>query len=78
MVPTGERYRANAWGPFYVTDACDACGICVDHAPENFARSWDATYYVVLQQPETKDEVRAVQRAMEACPRQCIFDDWDA
>jgi ferredoxin len=78
MERTGERLRANAWGPFYVTDECDACGICAVSAPENFARSWDGTYFAVLQQPENVREVQAVREAMTACPRQCIKDDWDA
>jgi ferredoxin len=58
MAPNGERKRTNAWGPFYVTDECDGCGICADCAPDNFAQSWDGTYYTVVQQPETEDMVR--------------------
>ena len=77
MHAIGERRRTNTWGPFYVTDECDGCGICIEYAPENFAQSWDGTYYAVVQQPESKDEVRAVRRAMEICPKQCIGDDWD-
>lgn len=78
MEPSGERLRVNAWGPFYVTDECDACGICAYCAPDNFARSWDGTYYAVLQQPENTKEVRSMREAMQACPRHCIGDDWDA
>jgi len=78
MQPNGERLRVNAWGPFYVTDLCDGCGICAACAPDNFAAGWDGTYYAVLQQPESKAEVRAMRKAMEACPRHCIGDDWDA
>jgi ferredoxin len=78
MGSSGERLRANAWGPFYVTDECDACGVCESHAPDNFARNWDGAYYAVLQQPASVDEVRAMQDAMRACPRRCIRDDWDA
>lgn len=77
MEPTGERIRANAWGRYYVTDECDACGICASYAPENFASSWDGTYYAVLQQPADDDEEIAVQDAMEACPLRCIRDDGD-
>lgn len=78
MEPTGERLRVNAWGPFYVTDLCDGCGLCAKHAPLNFLRSWDGTYYAVVQQPENVEEVRAMRKAMEACPLRCIRDDWDA
>jgi ferredoxin len=78
MEPSGERWLANAWGPFYVTDECDGCGICVECAPDNFAQSADGTYYAVVKQPESNDEARATREAMDACPRQCIGDDWDA
>ena len=76
MEPTGERIRVNAWGPFYVTDLCDGCGLCAQHASENFAKSWDGTYYAVAQQPESTDAVQAMLRAAEACPLHCIKDDW--
>ena len=78
MAVKGERRRTNTWGPFYITDECDGCGICEELAPQNFGQSWGWSYYAVVQQPETKDEVLAMRRAMEACPRQCIGDDWDA
>ena len=74
----GGRRQVNAWGPFYVSDECDGCGICADCAPDNFAESADGTYYAVVQQPERRDEIRAMRQAMDACPRQCIGDDWDA
>lgn len=78
MQAKGERRRVNTWGPFYTTDECDGCGICEEYAPDNFARSWDGDYYAVVQQPETKEELRAMRQAMDACPKQCIGDDWDA
>jgi ferredoxin len=78
MTATGERIRANVWGRFYVTDACDACGICAEMAPWHFARSWDGTYYVVSDQPTDAAEERTLREAMAACPLHCIKDDWDA
>ncbi len=78
MEMKGERRRVNAWGPFYVTDECDGCGICAECAPASFAPSAGGKYYAVAQQPESKDELRAMRQAMDACPRQCIGDDWDA
>jgi hypothetical protein len=35
-------------------------------------------YYAVVQQPESKQELRAMRQAVDACPKQCIGDDWDA
>jgi ferredoxin len=77
MIATAERLRANAWGRYYVTDECDACGICATHAPANFAQGWDGTYFAVLHQPEGVAEAVAVRQAMEACPLECIRDDGD-
>jgi ferredoxin len=77
MEMKGERRRVNAWGPFYVTDECDGCGICAECAPRSFAQSADGKYSVG-QQPESRVEIRAMRHAMDACPRQCVGDDWDA
>ena len=76
MIATGERIRANQWGKYYVTDRCDACGICASLAPYNFSLSWDGSYYAVCDQPVDGAEERAVRRAMKACPLRCIKDDW--
>lgn len=78
MSVTGERLRANTWGPYYVTDECNGCGLCAFCVPEVFFRSWDGTYYAVLQQPSGEVEEAAVQDAMAACPMHCIRDDGDA
>jgi ferredoxin len=78
MERTGERMRANAWGPYYVTDECDACGLCAEYAPGVFVPAWDGTCYLVAAQPAHDGELRAVWDAMTCCPRQCIKDDGDA
>lgn len=78
MITTGERLRANAWGRYYVTDECNACGICASFAPYNFSASWDGTYYSVCDQPSSDEEEQAVRDAMEACPEKCIRADWEA
>ncbi|HEY2946591.1 MAG TPA: ferredoxin [Vicinamibacteria bacterium] len=77
MIATGERLRANAFGQYYVTDECNGCGICASYAPENFASSFDGTYYAVLQQPVDDSEEAAVRDAMDACPLHCILADGD-
>jgi len=77
MESIGERIRASAWGRYYVTDECDACGLCAECAPGNFGRSWDGTYYAVAAQPTTDREEREVEQAMATCPLQCIHDDGD-
>jgi len=77
MLPTGERRRTNVWGRYYVTDECDGCGVCAIHAPLNFERSWDRTYYAVAQQPQDEAEEGAMRAAIAACPLHCIEYDPD-
>jgi ferredoxin len=73
----GERLRKNAWGRYYVTDACNGCGVCVDYAVMNFAASDDGRYFYVIQQPQDEGEEEMVRAAMRACPEECIGDDGD-
>lgn len=75
---TDERMRANAWGRYYVTSECDACGVCADRAPYNMGRGWDRTYYAVAFQPVDDAEEQAMADAMAACPMHCIHDDGEA
>ena len=77
MEGSAERIRANAWGRYYVSAECDACGLCAECAPGNFGLGEDGTYYAVAEQPATDRDERAVRDAMAACPRQCIHDDGD-
>jgi len=75
MSPTGKKLEENASGKYYVTDACDGCGICFSYAIQNFMYSSDSSYYFVFQQPVDPREEVDIQRAMELCPMSCIKDD---
>jgi ferredoxin len=77
MITSTERIRANAWGRYYVTGQCNACGVCAACAPDNIAASWDGTYYAIAYQPSTEREARELEDAMAACPLHCIHDDGD-
>lgn len=70
-----ERIRANAWGRYYTTGECDACGECAVCAPDNIAPSWDGSFYAVAFQPASEREEAQLQAAMAVCPRFCIRDD---
>jgi ferredoxin len=78
MIATGERLRRNAWGRYYVTDECNACGLCESYARANFTTSPDSEYYFVVQQPADEDEAQAIRDALENCPLGCIHDDGEA
>lgn len=77
MITSTERIRANAWGRYYVTGECNACGVCAACAPDNIGPAWDGTYYAVACQPADGREERELQDAMAACPLHCIHDDGD-
>lgn len=75
MSPTGKKLEDNVAGKYYVTDACDGCGICFSYAIQNFMYSSDSSYYFVYQQPSDSREEDDIRKAMELCPMNCIMDD---
>src|SRR5574341_376290 len=85
IFPTNEELRTmetlaakipdNAPGKYYVTSACNGCGICFSYALQNFMYSNDSTYYYVYSQPVDEREEADIRRAMEVCPMDCIRDD---
>ena len=70
-----ERLRANAFGRFYVTGDCDACGDCVVIDPMHFTFSPDKDYCGVYAQPQDEEDVELAREVMAACPRDAVRDD---
>ncbi len=75
VIPQGKRLVENAPGKYYVTDACDGCGICFSMAIQNFMYSNDASYYYIYQQPADEREEDDIREAIQVCPLDCIKDD---
>lgn len=75
MSAPGKRFEENERGKFYVTDACNGCGLCFSVALQNFMYSNDASYYYILQQPVDEREEADIREAMSVCPTDCIMDD---
>ena len=75
MNSTFKRYEDNAPGKFYVTDACNGCGLCFSLALQNFMYSNDSSYYYILQQPADEREEADIREAISVCPVDCIKDD---
>ena len=75
MSTVAVRLQENAPGKYFVTSACNGCGICFSFALQNFMYSNDSSYYYVFQQPGDPREVEDLLRAMEVCPMNCIKDD---
>ena len=69
-----ERVPENVPGRFYVTDDCLACESCQDIAPNHF-RYNDNNMSFVFNQPNTPEEVKRCEEAMDYCPMEAIKDD---
>ena len=72
---TGKRFEDNAPGKYYVTDACNGCGLCFSVALQNFMFSNDSSYYFVFQQPVDEREEEDIREAISVCPMDCIKSD---
>lgn len=75
MNSPSKRYEDNAPGKFYVTDACNGCGLCFSLALQNFMYSNDSSYYYILQQPADEREEADIREAISVCPMDCIKED---
>lgn len=75
MQPNGKRLEENAPGKYYITDACNGCGLCFSKALQNFMYSNDSSYYYVYQQPADEREEADIIDAISVCPEDCIFSD---
>jgi ferredoxin len=75
MSSVAVRLQENVIGRYYVTSACNGCGICFSYALQNFMYSNNSSYYYVYQQPADAGEEDDIRRAMDICPMNCIKDD---
>ena len=70
-----DRLQENAPGAFYVDSSCIDCDLCRGNAPQFFRRNDEIGYSVVYNQPQTPEEIRDAQEALEACPTESIGND---
>jgi len=70
-----DRLQENAPGAFYVDSSCIDCDLCRGNAPQFFRRNDEIGYSVVYNQPQTPEETRDAQEALEACPTESIGND---
>jgi ferredoxin len=78
MASNGKRLDDNEKGKYYVTDACNGCGLCFSVALQNFMYSNDASYYYIYQQPVDVREEADILKAISVCPADCIMSDGQA
>jgi len=72
MQPEETRLEENAPGKYYVTGACNGCGLCFTKALQNFMYSNDSSYYFIYQQPADEREEADILEAISVCPEDCI------
>jgi ferredoxin len=75
MADPGKRIPENIAGAFYVDRECIDCDLCRETAPENFRRNEDEGYSFVFKQPESEEELRLCEEALEGCPVEAIGSD---
>ncbi len=67
-----EKVTENVDGPYFVTEDCICCGICVDTAPSNFEMNGDESHAYVFKQPGSDEEKKACDDALDSCPNDAI------
>jgi len=75
MAEKENRYPDNVPGKYYVDDQCIDCDLCRETAPNNFVRNEDGGYTYVVKQPDSPEEARQCEEAMEGCPVEAIGND---
>jgi ferredoxin len=72
-----DRYAENAKGKFYTDSQCIDCDLCRQTAPDFFSRSSEGGYSFVSAQPQSADDVKLCQQAVDECPVEAIGSDGD-
>jgi len=75
MANRNDRLPENVPGAFYVDSSCIDCDMCRGNAPQFFGRNDEIGFSVVYKQPETPEEIREAQEALEGCPTASIGND---
>ena len=77
MADKSTSWDMNAKGRYYVDDQCIACDACVHEAPNFFAMNDDDGHAYVLKQPESEEDIKNCEDALDACPVEAIGNDGD-
>lgn len=75
MADRTQRLPYNVPGAFYTDDTCLDCDMCRTLMPAVFTRHDETGFSFVHRQPQTEQEMDAVQEAMSLCPCEAIGDD---
>ena len=75
MATFADRLPENAPGRYYVDASCIDCDQCRSLAPEFFGRQEDSGLSIVLQQPQTAEEVARFEEILGTCATSSIGND---
>jgi len=75
MATLTDRLSTNVAGRFFVDSSCIDCDQCRTDAPELFGRDADNGTSFVKKQPETPEEIAAMQAAINSCATTSIGDE---
>ncbi len=76
MADPSCRLELNINGPLYVDWSCIYCGLCVEYAPQIFARNDALGVAYVHNQPKSRIEADMAMQALKDCPLESIG--WEA
>ena len=75
MADKEDKNPENVIGKYYVDSQCIDCDMCRETAPQNFKRAEDEGYSYLYKQPETEEEIKLCEQAIEDCPVMAIGND---
>ena len=75
MADVRDKLPENTMGRFYVDRNCIDCDVCRDTSPANFTREDENGYSYVYRQPQTPEELKLCEEAMNICPVEAIGND---
>lgn len=75
MARVADRYKDNVAGKFYTDSQCIDCDLCRQTAPDFFSRNPEGGFSYVSSQPQTPEDVKLCQQALEECPVEAIGND---
>lgn len=75
MANKDDIVKGNAVGAWYVDTQCIDCDLCRTTSPTNFKQNPDEGYSYIYKQPETDEEKKLCQQALEECPVEAIGSD---
>lgn len=70
-----HRYPLNTPGRYYINNQCTDCDLCRESAPNNIKRDDRTGYSYVFKQPESPEEITAVEAGVAGCPTEGVSND---